>query len=138
MTSLESIQSFLSQEKIAVAGVSRKKQKFGNAIYKELAKKGYEVFAVNPNMDDYEGKRCVRISTPSPLRLVRDATVEWKGEEVPARYEITSSGYSIVELATGIPWEASYDYKGYMFLKPDGTGSHKIIFTYVAWAKRVN
>lgn len=58
MTTLESIQSFLSQEKIAVAGVSRKKQKFGNAIFNELTKKGFEVYPVNPNMNDYHGQKC--------------------------------------------------------------------------------
>jgi predicted CoA-binding protein len=48
----------MSQKNIAVAGVSRKKQKFGNAIYKELEKKGYNVYPVNPNMKDYNGKIC--------------------------------------------------------------------------------
>lgn len=58
MTTLESIQSFLSQEKVAVAGVSRKKQKFGNAIYKELSKKGFQVYPVNPHIDDFQGQKC--------------------------------------------------------------------------------
>jgi predicted CoA-binding protein len=58
MTTLESIQSFLSQEKVAVAGVSRKKQKFGNAIYNELAKKGFQVYPVNPHIDDFQGQKC--------------------------------------------------------------------------------
>ncbi|MEZ5195637.1 MAG: hypothetical protein R2764_04350 [Bacteroidales bacterium] len=39
MTTLQSINAFTAQKNIAVAGVSRKKQKFGNAIYKELKKK---------------------------------------------------------------------------------------------------
>ena len=58
MTSLESIQNFLAQPKVAVAGVSRKKQKFGNAIFKELDKRGFDVFPVNPNIDDYHGQKC--------------------------------------------------------------------------------
>ena len=58
MTTLESIQSFLSQEKVAVAGVSRKKQKFGNAIFKELTKKGFQVYPVNPHIDDFQGQKC--------------------------------------------------------------------------------
>ena len=58
MTTLNSIETFLSNEKVAVAGVSRKKQKFGNAIYNELDKKGFRVFPVNPNMDDYLGGKC--------------------------------------------------------------------------------
>ena len=58
MSTLESINTFLASEKIAVAGVSRKKQKFGNSIYKELTAKGYEVYPVNPQMDEFQGKKC--------------------------------------------------------------------------------
>lgn len=58
MATLESINEFLAQEHIAVAGVSRKKQKFGNAIYKELNKKGYHVYPINPKLDEYDKKKC--------------------------------------------------------------------------------
>lgn len=52
------IQEFMTQKKVAVVGVSRNKDKFGNAIYRELKKAGYKVFAVNPNADMVEGDRC--------------------------------------------------------------------------------
>jgi uncharacterized protein len=58
MTSKKLVEEFLAQEKIAVVGVSRKKTKFGNAIYKELNQKGYIVFPINPNMKDFEGDTC--------------------------------------------------------------------------------
>jgi len=58
MATLESINQFMVQKHIAVAGVSRKKQKFGNAIYKELNKKGYNLYPVNPNLDQYNGSKC--------------------------------------------------------------------------------
>ncbi len=58
MATHQSIQQFLSQKKIAVAGVSGKKSKFGNALYNELKKKGYDVFAVNPNLEEYDNKKC--------------------------------------------------------------------------------
>lgn len=58
MTTLRSINEFMAQKNIAVAGVSRNKQKFGNTIYKELDKKGYTLFPVNPNMKEYNGKEC--------------------------------------------------------------------------------
>lgn len=60
MTTLQSIEAFTAQKNIAVAGVSRKKQKFGNAIYKEMAKKGYNVYPVNPNLKEYDGKKCYK------------------------------------------------------------------------------
>lgn len=58
MNTAQSIDTFLKSKKIAVAGVSRKKQKFGNAIYKELHAKGFEVVPVNPNLDEYAGGKC--------------------------------------------------------------------------------
>lgn len=58
MTSIQSINTFLASKKIAVAGVSRKKQKFGNAIFKELSSKGFEVYPVNPEMDEFQGTKC--------------------------------------------------------------------------------
>ncbi len=51
MTSKESVDKFLRCKNLAVVGVSRKSGKFGNVIYKELKKKGFNVFGVNPNME---------------------------------------------------------------------------------------
>ena len=58
MTSKKLVEEFLAQKNIAVVGVSRKKTKFGNAIYRELKQKDYKVFAVNPNMSEFEGDTC--------------------------------------------------------------------------------
>jgi len=58
MTSKKNIDDFLSKKKIAVVGVSRSKGKFGNVIYKELKKKGYVPFAVNPKLEQFEGDEC--------------------------------------------------------------------------------
>lgn len=60
MATLEAINNFTSQKNIAVAGVSRKKQKFGNTIYKELTKRGYNVYPVNPKLEEYEGQTCYK------------------------------------------------------------------------------
>jgi len=58
MNSKKIVEDFVAQKKIAVVGVSRKKTKFGNAIYKELKQKGYSVFAINPHMNTFEGDVC--------------------------------------------------------------------------------
>jgi len=42
-------------KKIAVVGVSRDKKKFGYIVFNELNSKGYEVFPVNPNMNEIDG-----------------------------------------------------------------------------------
>ena len=54
------VNEFLNQKRIAVIGVSRhlSHHPSANLIYKRLKKLGHEVFAVNPNMQIYEGDRC--------------------------------------------------------------------------------
>ena len=54
----DSIGEFLSQKRIAVAGVSRSGKAPGNAIYRRLLRSGYEVFAVNPLATELEGDTC--------------------------------------------------------------------------------
>jgi predicted CoA-binding protein len=49
---------FLSQRRIAVAGVSRDKPNAANLIYQRLRAGGYDVYAVNPAADQVEGDRC--------------------------------------------------------------------------------
>jgi uncharacterized protein len=50
---------FLANKRIAVTGVSRTPGGHGsNVVYQRLRKRGYEVFAVNPNADEVEGDAC--------------------------------------------------------------------------------
>lgn len=52
-------EDFLSQKRIAVAGVSRDPAAHGgNVVYRRLRERGYEVFAVNPNAEQVEGDAC--------------------------------------------------------------------------------
>lgn len=54
----KTIQDFLDHKKVAIAGASPKKDNFGLFLMKELEKRGYQVFPVNPGYDDIEGKTC--------------------------------------------------------------------------------
>jgi predicted CoA-binding protein len=58
MIHYKNVQDFLSQESIAVVGVSRSEKKFGSMVYAALKEKGYRVFAVNPNMQSIGSDRC--------------------------------------------------------------------------------
>jgi hypothetical protein len=50
---------FLAFKRIAVTGVSRNPQGHGsNAVYERLLDRGYEVFAVNPNTNEIDGRPC--------------------------------------------------------------------------------
>ncbi len=73
----EAARDFLSQRRIAVAGVSREAAGHGgNVVYQRLRSRGYEVFAVNPNADSVEGDVCYRdlASIPGGVDAVVIAT----------------------------------------------------------------
>jgi predicted CoA-binding protein len=54
----QAIQDFINLKRIAVVGVSRNDKKFGNLAYKELKERGYQVYAVNPALKEFQGEPC--------------------------------------------------------------------------------
>ncbi|MFO7662301.1 MAG: CoA-binding protein [Chloroflexota bacterium] len=52
------VQDFLDQEKIAVVGVSDKRESGCNEVYKRFKEAGYTVYPVNPRLESYEGVPC--------------------------------------------------------------------------------
>jgi predicted CoA-binding protein len=52
------VQNFLAQKKVAVVGVSDKRDTGCNISYKTFKSKGYQVYAVNPRITTYEGQPC--------------------------------------------------------------------------------
>jgi hypothetical protein len=54
----ELVKNFLAQKKIAVVGVSDKRETGCNMAYKKFKASGYQVFAVNPRISLYEGDPC--------------------------------------------------------------------------------
>lgn len=58
MITRQLISGFLAQHKLALVGVSRGGKKFGNAVFKELSAKGYEVFLVHPEAQAIGGQPC--------------------------------------------------------------------------------
>ena len=51
------IEEFWSQERFAVVGASRRRDKFGNSLFREMKKRGMSVVAVNRHADTLEGER---------------------------------------------------------------------------------
>jgi predicted CoA-binding protein len=58
MTSREFVSDFLAQRSLALVGMSRKGNRFGNAIYRDLKAKGYAVYPVHPEAQEIGGERC--------------------------------------------------------------------------------
>ena len=52
------VQNFLAQKKIAVVGVSDKRETGCNLAYTKFKENGYQVFAVNPRISTFNGYAC--------------------------------------------------------------------------------
>ena len=52
------VKGFLAQKKIAVVGVSDKRETGCNLNYKNFKQAGYQVYAVNPRISMYDGAPC--------------------------------------------------------------------------------
>ena len=52
------VQDFLAQKKIAVVGVSDKRETGCNLAYKKFKENGYQVYPVNPHINTYDGVTC--------------------------------------------------------------------------------
>jgi uncharacterized protein len=58
MTTLERIQEFLGQRRLAIVGVSQQPQHFSRALFREFRNRGYDVVPVNPAAREIEGQPC--------------------------------------------------------------------------------
>ncbi len=52
------VQAFLTQKRIAVVGVSDKRETGCNLAYENFKKSGYQVYAVNPHIATFRGDTC--------------------------------------------------------------------------------
>jgi uncharacterized protein len=55
---LETIQDFLAQKRIAMVGISREPTSFSAKLFEELGRRGYDVVPVNPSAREISGRRC--------------------------------------------------------------------------------
>lgn len=58
MVEQNTIDSFLAEKKLVLAGASRTAGKFGNTILKELIGKGYELLLIHPDAETINGVAC--------------------------------------------------------------------------------
>jgi predicted CoA-binding protein len=56
--SLETIEEFLAQKRIAMIGISRNPKDFSASLFSELQRRGYDVVPVNPKASEVMGRPC--------------------------------------------------------------------------------
>ncbi len=62
----ELIKEFMAQKRFAVVGATDNPEKYGNRIVKDLKRRGYTVFPVNPRLSEVEGLACYPDLTAVP------------------------------------------------------------------------
>ncbi len=78
----ELIKEFMDQKRFAVVGATDNPEKYGNRIVKNLRGRGYEVYPVNPKLEEVEGLKCYPSIAEIPVRVdVVDFVVPPKATE---------------------------------------------------------
>jgi predicted CoA-binding protein len=57
-TTRADIEDFLTQNRIAMVGVSRDPKDFSRSLFREMRKRGYDMVPVNLFAEDIEGEEC--------------------------------------------------------------------------------
>jgi len=95
------INEFLAEKNIAIAGVSRNSMKWGNGLMKELVKKGIKVYPVNPHADTLEGEKCYHHIAELPEE-VKSLIIATKAKYTEAILkEVNNSGIKRVWMQKG-------------------------------------
>jgi len=68
MASMERIQDFLGQKRLAFVGVSRQPKDYSRVMFREFGARGYDTVPVNPATAEIEGQRCfARVADIEPV-----------------------------------------------------------------------
>ena len=63
------IKEFMAQKRFAVVGATDNPNKYGNQIFRNLKKRGYEVYPVNPKLKQLEGTKCYQSLDEIPVKV---------------------------------------------------------------------
>ena len=101
MASKSAVVDFVGQRSLAVVGVSRSGEKFGNTAYRVLKAKGYQLVPVHPEAETLEGDRCAKnlASLPAPVGGVLVIVPPQQAEQVVQ--EAAAAGIKRVWLQQG-------------------------------------
>lgn len=61
-------QTMLDKKVWAVVGATAKKEKYGYKVWKKLEEHGYEVYPINPNYKEIDGKKCYESLKDLPIK----------------------------------------------------------------------
>ena len=65
----ELIKEFIAQKRFAIVGATENPEKYGNQIFRNLKKRGYEVYPVNPRLNQLDETRCYPTIADLPVKV---------------------------------------------------------------------
>jgi predicted CoA-binding protein len=63
------VKEFMAQKRFALVGATSNTSKNGYRIFKNLTRRGYEVYPVNPGMEELEGVKCYHSLADIPVKV---------------------------------------------------------------------
>jgi hypothetical protein len=86
------INSFLSSKSVALIGVSRNKQSYSRALLDAFVSKGFNVYAVNPNVLDIDGVKSFQSVAELPAEIEAAYIINKKELAIGLAQEVASKG----------------------------------------------
>jgi len=65
----ELAKEFMAQKRFALVGATANTAKNGYRIFKNLSRRGYEVYPVNPGLEELEGVKCYHSLADIPVKV---------------------------------------------------------------------
>lgn len=65
----DAIKEFMEQKRFAIVGATDNPEKYGNIIFKNLKDRGYEVYPVNPKLEELEGTPVYHTLSDIPVKV---------------------------------------------------------------------
>lgn len=146
------IDDFIKDKHIAIAGVSKRQDKFGNALFRMLSKKGYTVYPINPKEKQIDGQTCYASvkDLPAAVKGVICALPPQATEQV-AR-DCAGTNIRRIWMHQGEGGKGAYSKEAHEFCKQYGisvvygfcpmmffppVGIHKLHFLFKKWGKKL-
>ena len=106
----ELVEEFIAQKRFAVVGATDNHDKYGYQIFENLRRRGYEVFPVNPRLNELEGNKCYPSIGDIPVEVdVVDFVVPPKVTEEILK-ECKNLGLNRIWLQPGSESETAIEY----------------------------
>lgn len=116
----EIIRDFLNIKTVALAGASDNPKKWGNTLLKELIKKGYTVYPVNPKTKEILGKKCYPSVKELPHEVENLIIAVPKDITEQVVKECPGTGIKRIWMQKGFGGEGSTSVEAVKFCKENG------------------